>query len=143
MLATIRSFGMWGPVVADAMVPVDVEAALVRLLGPAVGARVVTTVPNPHPGRLVRVGRIGGVRTDVVVEKPLVLVECWESSEPAAWALLQSVYAALTGAVQTFIAPGVWLYGVSLSGGVNYPDPASTYSRYQLTAELWVRLGAA
>ena len=126
---------------ADPVVPGDIEAALVALLSPAVGARVVTTIPNPHPGRVVRVGRIGGTRTGLVVEKPLVLIECWESDEVAAWSLLQDVYAALTGAVQTFISPGVWLYSASLSGGVNYPDPASTYSRYQLTAELWVRLG--
>lgn len=121
--------------------PVDVEAALVSYLSGAVGVRVVTTIPNPHPGRLVRVGRIGGLRANLVQEKPLVLIECWDTTEPAAYGLMQDVYAALTAAVQTWITDDVWLYRLELSGGVNYPDPSTNGSRYQLTASLWTRFG--
>lgn len=110
--------------------PPDVEATLVTLLT-TTGVSVHTRVPNPRPAKFIRVSRAGGSRRNLIQDQPLVIVECWASSSVDAFAVAQDAWATLDATYNR---------DASLSSPVWFPDPDSTQSRYQFTAELLVPL---
>ena len=60
------------------MRPVAVEAGVVAwLAGRLPAVHVGTRVPERRPPRFVRVGRTGGERLNLALERPVILVECW------------------------------------------------------------------
>lgn len=117
----------------------DVEALLVRVLPALVGVDVSTRVPNPRPDSFVRVKRVGGGRRDYVTEEPLVVVECWALTEPAASALGRLTQAHVFALAQTSDG-GDYVRAVREVGGLQaFPDPTSSTPRYQFTVQMQTR----
>ena len=116
------------------MRPPQIEQALVAYLTPIVGVPVSTRVPATRPPAFVRVTRAGGSRRNIVQSDPRVLVECWGSTDGAAWTLTETAYHALDVLNDNGELPRVSLNRVTLTEPVNYPDEASGSPRYQFIA---------
>uniref|UniRef100_UPI003F496BBE hypothetical protein n=1 Tax=Nocardia suismassiliense TaxID=2077092 RepID=UPI003F496BBE len=121
----------------------DIEADLVEWFTAALTALgdtavVATHVPNPRPPRLVRVVRTGGVRRDLVVDRPRIAIECWDANEIAAADLARTIRAVLGAAAPTLIGT-TWCDRVDDGGLAHLPDPNTGTPRYLITAELHVR----
>ncbi len=130
------------PGVAEFVEFPDVEAALVSYLKVTLAergdtAKVATKVPNPRPARLVRLVRAGGLQRDRATDRPRVVLECWEATEPAAAALAKRVRAMIAGAAPGYVG-GVWCDQVDDAGLAFSPDPDTATPRYLITAELHV-----
>ena len=69
------------------LAPVDVEGALVTYLRPLLGVHVSTKIPRTRPAEHVRVTRAGGSRLNLILERPLLIVECWAADSVAAFDL--------------------------------------------------------
>ena len=114
------------------MKPPDVEAAVLSV----VAAPAATRVPQTMPAAFTRVSVVGGARTNLIQGRPVVLVECWATTDldalhraEAAWQALDSAQHATSG--------GVWFGGIDLSWPVAYADPSTpTHYRYQFTASV-------
>lgn len=106
------------------MIPRDVEGEFIAALA-SLGVPVRTRVPNPRPASHVRVRRIGGTGTNLVQERPMVLVECWALGSAAAFDLAARAYDLVDAA---FGGPGT-----RPSSPVNLPDPNTDSDRYQFT----------
>ena len=124
----------------------DIEAALADHLAAALAARGVTVpvqldVPNPRPTRFVRLVRVGGTKSNLITDRPRIVLECWDALGTGA-----SDLAALVRALVTALAPGnmsgIWVDKVIDMGMVYRPDPGTNLPRYLVTAELHVK-GAA
>ena len=117
----------------------NVEAALVALLRGPLAVPVSTRVPNPRPTSFVRVQRVGGDALNLVQERPTVLVEAWAATDLASWDLASKAWRILSGR-EPLESAGVEFGERSLSVPVNYPDPATTSARYQLTTKMTINL---
>ena len=122
--------------------PIAVEQALVAYLGPLVSpATVATRVPQSRPAAFVKVTRVGGDVLSIGQSRPRVLVECWASTDSAAWNLAAKSWDALWDARDLpEIRPGVAVMDAELTEPVNFPDAASGSPRYQFLASLTVNL---
>lgn len=119
------------------LAPVDIEGAVVSVLG----AGAATRVPNPRPdGPLIRVTRAGGVTVNLIQSAPRVLVECWDDDEVAAFDLARLAYARLWAAADSFLTPDVYVTRIELTEPVNFPDPDTNKPRYQFVAALTTSL---
>jgi hypothetical protein len=102
-------------------------------------APVGQRVPSPRPDRFVTIARTGGVRSNVVTDKPLLTVEAWGSSDEQAHDLAQLARTGLHAMRGRSVA-GVAVYRINEAGGpVNLPDPVSQQSRYTFTLEVAMR----
>lgn len=125
----------------EVLIAPDAEAVVIAGLAAGLAARgdtasVSTRIPSPRPGRLVRVRRRGGPRTDLVIDNPLILLECWAPTETDAAdlaALVAGLFAALDGQA---VAGHTILHAEILGGPSNDPDPDSATPRYTLTGQL-------
>ena len=122
----------------------DIEAALVAHVRAALAARGVsahvgTTVPNPRPTQLVRMTRQGGPRRNIVTDSPLVVVEAWDANTVAAFDLGSLVEAIVLATGGSFIGTkSVWVNDTSSVSGLSFfPDPDTTFPRYQFTVQLF------
>ena len=122
------------------MKPVNVEAALVARLRSVLSVQVGTRVPSSRPDRFVVLSRAGGDRSNLVQSTPRVLVECWGTTDAAAWSLVQDAWAAVDAVDGEALTQGVWVARVDLTEPVNYPDDATASPRYQFIATLTVNL---
>ncbi|CAL9592264.1 hypothetical protein SUDANB1_05249 [Streptomyces sp. enrichment culture] len=98
---------------------------------------VGTRVPEQRPPRFVRLERVGGMRVDLVTDRPRIDVQCWGDSEESAHDLAQLARALLLA------MPG-WrgavAYDVAEVGGPNtLPDPASGQPRVVFAVEVSLR----
>lgn len=119
---------------SEALVPPDLEAAVVAHLSPLLAAPVSTRVPNPTPPAWVRITRAGGQDRNLVQTDIRLLVECWAADEGAAFELARNVYAQLW-AVQRSEVEGVVVMGIRFTEPVNFPDPnRPEQHRYQFIA---------
>lgn len=117
----------------------DVEALLVRVLGPLLGVPVSTRVPNPRPDSFVRVSRVGGSRRDLITDQALVVVEGWALTEPEASALTARAQAYVFALAQTS-HDGDYVRAVRDAGGLrSFPDPLTESPRYQFTVQIDTR----
>ena len=102
-------------------------------------AVVRTRVPDIRPTRLVRVERVGGVRTNLVTDSAIIAVECWAASESAAAELGQLVRALIFAAEGT-TQSGAVIYKVTEVGGLAHlPDVDTEHERYVFTAQIGLR----
>lgn len=102
-------------------------------------AWVATKVPNPRWPLMVRVGRAGGTRRDLVTDRPMITVECWGET-PVDAADLARLARAHVWAMPGQMIAGVWVRRcVEVSGPQSYPDPETTLPRYQFTVQLDLR----
>lgn len=75
----------------------DAERLLVLYLNErGVGATAYYDVPRTRPESFVVVERTGGGRSDIVVERPTLDVQCWARSRESAASLASDVTAALS-----------------------------------------------
>lgn len=95
---------------------------------------VVTKIIASTPARVVRVIRAGGSKTNLIVDAPLVILECCDNDEVAAADLARKVRAIMFAS-----APGrvgdVWCNAIHEAGVVFQPDPETLKPRYVITAE--------
>lgn len=122
----------------SALRPGDVEAALVSLLSP-LGVHVSTRIPNPRPVSHVKVTRAGGNRVNLVIERPLLVLECWAGTSVEAFDLAARAWQVLDAAEGSTVA-GVTFGSMALASPINMPDPDTTSPRYQFTAQPFARL---
>lgn len=134
---------------SEVIVAPDVESLLVSYLSSELAARlaepgvkVSTKVPNPRPGRFVRVLLTGGAgRSSVVLESATVTVEAWGERETDAYSLAQ-LCRGLIHAID--VVNGVQFYRVEdFSAPANLPDPNSGQVRYTASYVVRVRGSAA
>lgn len=103
------------------------------------GAEVHARIPNPRPARFVTLRRIGGVRTNLVIDTATIVVEAWGDDEDAARDLANLARALLHAAAGT-TQSGVRIYRVGEFGGpANLPDPDSDQARFVFTLTVGVR----
>ena len=115
----------------------EVEPLLRVHLVPLLSVPVHTTMPGKLPDQFVLVRRTGGPRTGLVVDQPMVTLECWARTVPAASDLAQLVRAYVNA------TPGR-LAGVhrvqEFSGPALLPSPdAPGHARYSWTVAVDVR----
>lgn len=115
----------------QALVPI--EQSLVKYLGDAVGVPVGTKIPTSRPASFIRLSRTGGGPTNLAQTNPTVLIECWASSDTAAFALAAASWSLLRDTMFGQQLPlDVFVMAVPyLQEPVNYPDAATGSPRYQ------------
>lgn len=121
--------------------PHDVESAAIAALSSLTGVRWATRVPDPRPDIFGRLTRIGGVQQNLVIEAPLLLVECWALDEVTAFDLAADAY----GFFMKLGREGGWLGEAWVAQSrpaspiTNY-DPATDLPRFQFTVNLSVSM---
>lgn len=124
-----------------ALVPVDIEGAVIVLLDAGTTASVASKVPNPRPtGGYVRVTRAGGTNLNLIQSRPRVLVECWHDDETTALQLAQRCWALLWAAQDSFMTPEVYVTEIESTEPVNFEDPATDSARYQFISSITTSL---
>lgn len=125
--------------IAPSVVFPDAAAVASGYLRPRLADPVGTLVPTVRPPRFILVRRLGGPRRNVVVDAPMLGIECWAESDEAAADLAQVCRAhlhAMTGSVQG----GVAVYRTAEAGGpASLPDPLSDQPRYTFTVIIEMR----
>jgi hypothetical protein len=98
----------------------------------------VSRVPNPRPPEFVRIERLGGLRKNLILDRPRIDVECWSGSEGDAADLAGRVRAyvlAMAGKRST-----TTVYDVrEVSGPMWLPDSVSGQPRYSFAVEFSTR----
>lgn len=98
-------------------------------------AVVATRVPNPRPPRMVRVIRSGGPKANMVTDRPTMILECHDLSEPAAADLTRKVRAILFASAPGFVGHA-WCEEITEAGVSSSEDPDTQNPRYLIVAEL-------
>ncbi len=111
-----------------------IEPSLRAHLLPLVSAPVHTTTPSPLPDAYVLLRRTGGPRIGLVADQPMLTVECWATTIPAASDLAVEVRAHINA------TPGR-LSGVNrvqeFSGPALLPSPdAPNHARFTWTVAI-------
>lgn len=114
--------------------PDVVKVVRAGLLAALSDVPVSSRVPPERPAEFVIVQRRGGVKMTEVSDGPQLTIECWSSSDVAAFALAAEVRTALQtladGTRRADGATGVVIYRYEEFGGPSYlPDPDSTQDR--------------
>lgn len=125
------------------LAPVDIEAAVVTLLGSAMEAvDFATEIPNPRPpgGRYARVTRAGGQGRNLVQSDPRVLIEMFGPDETTAFNDAQMAWAVLWGAQDSYLDEATYATQIQSTEPVNFPDPATEDSRYQFLSTITTSL---
>lgn len=119
--------------------PVAETVVITWLAGQLDPVRVVSQVPSPRPGELVKVTRVGGPQRDLRTDSPLVLVECWAATRVRAGELAADARAA-AHAMRSQRVGDVWVKDVvDVAGPSFFPDPDTTSPRYQFTVQPYLR----
>lgn len=125
---------------AEVLVAEDVESALVVALGTPTGIPWSTKVPNPRPAEFGRVKRLGGTRSKMILDSPMVGFWCWADTTVRAselGRLTEGLVFALEG---TFLGAG-FVYRVQPIAGVQTTeDPDSKTPLALFTVQITWRL---
>lgn len=120
----------------------DIERVLVDILAEELDATVALQVPRNRPDdapAFVVVRRLGGVRTGVVTDDPMVTIEAWAPNRTEAFDLVEQARTIVSGLAGSE-RDGVTFYtATETSGPTNLPDPDSAQPRYTITLILRVR----
>lgn len=121
--------------------PIDIEAGAVTLLTSATGKPWATRIPNPRPTVFGKVSRIGGVRPNLILEAPLLLVECWAGDEVAAFDLCADAWAVFDQLSREGGWLGAaWVAECDPASPISYYDSSTGLPRFQFTVNLTVSL---
>ena len=111
----------------------DAERTLVDYLnGADVGATAYYDVPSDRPASFVVVERTGGPRTDIVVERPMLDVQCWAHNRRDA-ALLADAVADALRAMPDAVAE---CFHANLTSTYRDADLESGTPRYHVVCEI-------
>ncbi|WP_333731765.1 hypothetical protein [Streptomyces sp. IBSBF 3010] len=98
----------------------------------------VSRVPNPRPTEFVRIERLGGIRRNLILDRPRLDVECWSDSEEGA--------ADLSATVRAYVLAMAGKRGITtvydvaeVSGPMWLPDAVSGQPRYSFAVEFSTR----
>lgn len=98
----------------------------------------VSRVPNPRPPEFVRIERLGGIRRNLILDRPRIDVECWSGSEEDAEALCSKVRAYVLAMAGK--RGDTTVYDVAeVSGPMWLPDSVSGQPRYSFAVEFSAR----
>lgn len=116
---------------------IPVAIAAVRTYLPST-VKIATKYPPADPDALVQVSRVGGGKSNLVTDSPLMLFECWAKSEGAAESLANDTASALEAAqFESFL--GAQLRGWSEAGRAPLLDPDKPgMFRWQITGTLGI-----
>ena len=121
--------------------PHDVEAGAVSTLTAATGKPWATRIPNPRPAAFGRVSRIGGVRQNLILEAPLLLVEAWAGGEVDAFDLAADAWAVFDKLAREGGYLGTaWVAECDPASPISYYDSSTGLPRFQFTVNLSVSL---
>lgn len=121
----------------EAIIFPDIEAALVAHLEPILGVPVSTKIRGSYP--FVRVNRVGGPRSNLITDRPMVTFEAWADTSVAASDLARATRAHV-GALAQSEVNGEWVRAVTeVVGLMKYDDPLTDTPRYTFTVQLDVR----
>lgn len=98
-------------------------------------AVVATRVPNPRPPRMVRVIRSGGEKANLATDRPTVILECHDTTGPAAGDLTRKVRAILFASAPGYVG-SAWCEEITEAGVSSGEDPDTQNPRYLVVAEL-------
>ena len=111
----------------------DAERTLVDYLnGLNLSAQAYYDVPSKRPESFIAVERTGGPLTDIVVERPLMDVQCWAKSRRDAALLAESVKSALR--VIQYSVPDC--FHASITSTFRDTDLESGTPRYHVVTEI-------
>ena len=111
----------------------DAERTLVDYLnGAGVGATAYYDVPSDRPASFLVVERTGGPRTDIVVERPMLDVQCWATERRDAALLADAVADALRAMPDE--VPGCFHAGITST--YRDTDLESGTPRYHVVCEI-------
>lgn len=110
---------------------VDIEGRLIQWIEQTTGVATYAEVPNPRPDEFVTVERTGGARTDVVVDNPMLAIQCWSTSREAASRLARSIDSVLPS-----FAYEPRIYKVNRNSLYNFPDEQGKNARYQIVVQI-------
>jgi hypothetical protein len=125
----------------ELLAPVDIEAAVITLLGAAMtSVDFATGIPNPRPTRYGRITRSGGQARNLIQSDVRVLLEFFGPDETTAFQDAQMGYALLWAAQDSYLDANVYATQILLTEPVNFPDPDTKSSRYQFVATITTSL---
>lgn len=107
---------------------VDIEALLIDYLSSILPIPVAADVPEDKPARFVSLERTGGGSRQLVVDRPIVAIQCWADSRADAELLAAMVDKSIKFMPDEY--PDV--VDASRNSAYNFPDPSSRKSRYQI-----------
>lgn len=113
------------------------QAIAVSVLTSALGVRVSTRKPDPHPDQFVVVSRIGGGNDDWATRDPRFLIECFATNELVAEELAETAREAW----RTARTPEV-MWSTADNNLARFDDPDPTLHRFQFTGGLKLKLTA-
>lgn len=121
----------------------DVEGVVIQylnaqLLARADSARAANMVPNPRPGRFVKVTRTGGGRRSLAQEDAQVTIQCWGVDSVDA-SELAIVCRGLMWAMDISGPEVVAHVPTEVGGPAFLPDPDTGLPRYQFTVIVRLR----
>lgn len=111
----------------------DIEEVVIDHLNHAgVGATAYPDVPRKRPTTFVVVERTGGPRTDIVVERPMLDIQCWATERRDA-ALLADAVADALRAMPDAVAE---CFHVNITSNYRDADLESGTPRYHVVCEI-------
>ena len=111
----------------------DAERSLVDYLnGAGIGATAYYDVPSDRPESFVVVERTGGPRTDIVVERPMLDIQCWATERRDA-ALIADAVADALRVMKDVVAD---CFHVSITSTYRDADLESGTPRYHVVCEI-------
>lgn len=121
----------------------DIETALVAHLKQelqAIGdtASVGTRKLPTSASRYVRVARVGGTRSTLVTDSPLVVFECFDATDPTASALAMRTRSIVQAMRSVFVGPACVSWRSEVGGPQWNPHPDTQLPRYQHTQQMTV-----
>lgn len=105
------------------------------------GVVAYAQVPTTRPAKFVKVTRIGGPVTGLVVDNAMVNLEAWATTDKQSLDLAAAA-SAIVNAMAGSVVGTTTVYRVTeFSGPANSPDPASSTPRHTWTVEVACRAG--
>lgn len=114
----------------------DIESILAEYLSARLSVPVAADVPEDKPSSFVSFERTGGGFGSIVLDSPMVAVQCWADTRSEAKALAYEVDDLIRR------MPGVYhnVADASRNSLYNFPDPNSRKARYQIVFEFIIQV---
>lgn len=104
------------------------------------GVKAYGQTPTPRPQKFVKVFRVGGPITNVVIDNAMIRLEAWGPTDQQSLALANAAAAIVNTLGDVGRVGNVGIYRVTeFSGPANSPDPASHTPRHTWTVEVKCR----
>ena len=121
--------------------PPDVVASVVAFFR-ARGVDARSRVPTERESGMVRVSRVGGVAESMYQDRPRVLVEVWETTQPESFGLCRALWGMVAAIDSQDALPGLVTHHIEpATMPLQFPDDlAPDMDRHQFEIEAHVRM---